>query len=228
MVPGQPSDERVLVLQDLKPMAAAEDGQGRDVTKEIAARDEVYADGYEKSPYQGVAKEWTFTFDLGEAPAAPLRLLMEGWIFPADASLNLAVAQRSDYPWLPPRLEVETADGWQVLMPNMGFPAGKTKAMVVDTPALPEGASRLRHRHQPVAALGPPGLVAAAAGSGKGKAARHQAAAEQSRPALPGLLRPGQKAPNAPHDYDYQNTSQESPWLPFPANTPATATCSNY
>jgi len=218
IVPGASQDERVLALRDLRPMAAAWDGQGREVTSEVAARDEIYADGYEKSPYQGVAKAWTFTVDLGEAPAAPLRLLLEGWIFPADASLNLAVAQRGDYPWLPPRLEVETKEGWQVLMPQMGFPAGKTKAMVVDTPTLPEGSSRLRivssfwlHWDHLAWSLLPV------------EEARELAAKAKILPSKAELRFRGfsaleRKAPNAPHAYNYQKTSQESPWLPFPGS----------
>ena len=97
ILPGEPSDDRVLAAADVRPVVAAWDGHGRDVTSRIAARDEVYADGYERGDAQGVAaRPWTFTFDLGAAPAAPVRLLLEGWIFPADASLNLAVAQRAE------------------------------------------------------------------------------------------------------------------------------------
>ena len=105
----------------------------------------VYADGY-RPRWQGLAREpWTFTFDLGEAPAAPVRLHLDGWIFPADACLNLAIAQKSDRGALYPRLEVELPSGeWVTLVDNMGHPAGKTKTMVVDTPPLPAGSSRLR------------------------------------------------------------------------------------
>ena len=216
IVPGEVQDERVLALRALQPIAGAWDSRGREVTKVVSARDDVYADGYQKSPYQGVSPEWSFTFDLGEAPAAPLRLLLEGWIFPADASLNLAVAQRGDYPWLPPRLEVETADGWQVLMPKMGFPAGKTKAMVVDTPSLPAGASRLRivssfwlHWDHIAWSL----LEAAAEREIEAAAKILPSRAELRFRGFSALAR---KAPNAPHDYDYQKTSIESPWLPFP------------
>ena len=144
VVPGERQRVAVLAARDVHPVAAAWDGHGEDVTARVRARDEVYASGYEPGPYQGVAKPWTFTFDLGEAPGAPVRLLLDGWIFPADASLNLAAAQRPDFPYLPPRLEVETAKGWETLIPSMGFPAGKTKTMVVDTPPLPAGAHRLR------------------------------------------------------------------------------------
>ena len=156
IVPGpvaaaeRPGGDEVLAARAVRPVVAATDGRGRDVTDRVRARDDVYADGYSRGPYQGLAAApWDFTVDLGPEAAArpgggPVRLLLDGWIFPADASLNLAIAQRDDLAPEAPRLEVETADGWRVLMPHMGHPAGKTKTMVVDTPPLPAGARRLR------------------------------------------------------------------------------------
>ncbi|HEX9668034.1 MAG TPA: CRTAC1 family protein, partial [Thermoanaerobaculia bacterium] len=146
VLPGRRLPDAVLASRALRPVAVAWDGAGMEVTARVARRDEVYASGFTESAYQGVAAApWTFTFDLGEAPAAPVRLHLDGWVFPADASLNVAVSQRPDgLAPTPPLLEVETAGGWRVLMPEMGFPAGKTKTMVVDTPALPFGARRLR------------------------------------------------------------------------------------
>ena len=149
IVPGGTTPERVLATRAVRPVARAWDGRGNEVTSRVAERDDVYADGFAKSAYQGVADRlWSFTFQLTEDPAdtpeGSVRLLLDGWIFPADASLNLAIAQRDDLGNPPPRLEVETAEGWQVLMPSMGFPAGKTKTMVIDTPPLPPGSTRLR------------------------------------------------------------------------------------
>ncbi len=144
---GRPPDD-VVSSAAVRPVVHAADGRGRDVTERVRARDEVYADGYERSRFQGHAAEpWTFTFDLGEAPEAPVRLWLDGWVFPADASLNLAIAQAVEHGGLEmvmTRLEVETADGWRTLLDPMGFPPGKTKMMVVDTPPLPAGARRLR------------------------------------------------------------------------------------
>ena len=214
IIPGARLPERVLASRNLRPVAGAWDGEGRDVTEAVRRRDEVYADGYVRSRYQGVARPWTFTFDLGAAPAAAVRLHLDGWIFPADASLNLAVAQRSDLPYVPPRLEVETAEGWRPLIPSMGHPAGKTKTMVVDTPPLPAGSSKLRivtslwlhwdriawttavADHEPV-------LVARLA----------PLRAELRYRGFSALVR---EAPNAPHTFDYAEQRAESPWLPFP------------
>ncbi len=207
--------ERVLGTRALRPMAAAWDARGREVTDRIRRRDDVYGDGWTPSSIQGVAREpWTFTFDLGEAPAAPVRLVIDGWVFPSDASLNIALAQRSDLELFPPRLEVESADGWQVLMPAMGFPAGKTKTMIVDTPTLPAGARRLR-------IVGSQWLswdriawsLSPADGEPVVRAKLAPAVAELRYRGFSELIR---KAPNAPHGFDYARTTVESPWLPFP------------
>ncbi len=207
--------EQVLGTRDVRPMAGAWDARGRDVTGTIRERDEVYADGWTPSTIQGVASEpWTFTLDLGAAPARSVRLVIDGWIFPSDASLNIALAQRSDLQLFPPRLEVETSTGWQVLMPAMPFPAGKTKTMIVDTPPLPEGASRLRM-------VGSQWLswdriawsLSPADEAPEIRAKLAPAVAELHFRGFSELVR---KAPNAPHHYEYASTTTESPWLTFP------------
>lgn len=221
VVLGQTQPERVLGSRAVRAVAAAWDGRGREVSALVRARDEIYADGYEPSPYQGVAAApWTFTFDLGEAPAAPMRLHLDGWIFPADASLNLAVAQRRDLSPSPPRLEVEVASAageaptWQVLMPAMGFPAGKTKTMVVDTPPLPPGAHRLRIASGQWLHWDRIAWTTAPADEEPRVVARLLPTTAELR--FRGFSRHARRAPNAPHAFDYAAARTDSPWLPFP------------
>jgi tetratricopeptide (TPR) repeat protein len=217
VAPGEKGDDRVLATREIEPLARAWDAAGRDVTAIVEARDEVYADGWEASPYQGVARQpWAFTLDLGRAPGTPIRLLLDGWIFPADASLNLAVAQRPDLSAPLPRLEVETRGGWQPLIEVMGHPAGKTKTMVVDTPPLPAGAQRLR-------------IVSGQWLSWDRIAWSQQPADDAPRItakleprtaelAYRGFSAPVRLAPNAPHGFDYQKVTTVSRWLPFPGS----------
>ncbi|HEX3555010.1 MAG TPA: FG-GAP-like repeat-containing protein [Thermoanaerobaculia bacterium] len=213
VIPGERQPVGVLAARDLRPVAAAWDGRGEDVTERVRARDEVYASGYEPSPYQGVARAWTFTFDLGEAPDGPVRLFLDGWIFPADASLNLAVAQRPDLPYLPPRLEVETAGGWQTLVPAMGFPAGKTKTLVVDTPPLPAGSRRLRIVTSLWLAWDRIAWTRERVDEAPEIRARlAPRAAELHYRGFSALVR---RSPNGPHGYDYGRVTPDSPWLPL-------------
>jgi Tfp pilus assembly protein PilF len=214
VVPGERQADRVLGSREVRPVAAAWDGRGEDATDRVRERDEVYAAGYEVGPYQGVAKTWAFTFDLGEAPAGPVRLLLDGWIFPADASLNLAVAQRPDLPYLAPRLEVETGTGWEPLLPAMGFPAGKTKTMVVDTPPLPPGARRLRIVSSLWLHWDRLAWTTAADDAAPLVQARLDPVVADLR--FRGFSELVRRGPNAPHAFDYDRTTTESPWLPFP------------
>lgn len=217
---GRPPDG-VVASAGIRPVVHATDGRGRDVTGRVRARDEVYADGYRRSRYQGHAAEpWAFTFDLGEAPGGPVRLWLDGWVFPADASLNLAIAQAVEHggpEMVMTRLEVETANGWQPLLDPMGFPPGKTKTMVVDTPPLPAGASKLRivttrWLHWDKVAWSTD--ISGEHGSDVVVKARLDAATADL--AYRGFSAPTRTAPNGPHLFDYQRTSTESPWLAFP------------
>lgn len=215
VVPGKSLPEEVRASRDLRPVAAAWDGAGEDATARVRDRDEVYAGGFPVGAYQGVAaRPWTFTLDLGEAPAAPVRLHLDGWIFPADASLNLAVAQRPDLPPVFPRVEVETEAGWQALVPEMGFPAGKTKTMVVDTPPLPEGARRLRILTNQWLAWDRIAWTTKRVDKEAKVVARLSPRTADLR--FRGFSEMVRRSPNGPHGYDYHRVTEASPWLPFP------------
>ena len=217
IVPGRKLPEAVLATRNLRPVARAWDAQGDEVTARVASADGIYADGWTRSAYQGVAAEpWEFTFELGAAPSAPIRLHLDGWIFPSDASLNLAVAQRPDLETWPPRLEIETDDGWQVLMPAMGFPAGKTKTMVIDTPPLPEGASRLRIVGTQW--LSWDRIAWSTAVADDEPIVQARLAPTEADLHYRGFSEMVREAPNGPHLFDYERVTAESPWLDFPGN----------
>jgi len=212
---GEKGPDRVLASRGLRPVVEAWDGTGAEVTDRVRERDEVYAAGYPPGPYQGVAREpWTFTFDLGEAPGRPVRLHLDGWIFPADASLNLASSQRRDLAYVPPRLEVETAAGWEVLAPAIGHPAGKTKTLIVDTPPLPPGARRLRIVSTLWLAWDQIAWTTTTVDDEPVVRARLLPVSADLR--YRGFSEMLRRGPNAPHGYDYERVSEESPWLPFP------------
>lgn len=116
------------------PVSRVTDDRGRDVTAVVAEEDSRYLASFEKGPYQGVAEEHAIEIDLRDAPAdEPLRLLASGWIRPTDSSINVAIAQGSHAPPTGLRLDVpDGRGGWTTVYPNLGFPAGKFKTIVVD------------------------------------------------------------------------------------------------
>lgn len=214
IVPGEITEDRVLGSRDLRPVKAWDDQQS-EVSRQLATRDEVYASPWQESPYQGVAATpWSLTLDLGETPGTSVRFLVDGWIFPTDASLNLALAQQSDLAAWPPRLEVETEQGWQVLMPSMGFPAGKTKTMVVDTPELPAGSRRLRIVGTQWLSFDR--IVWSTQPVDEEPVVRARLQPSGADLHFRGFSRMYRPAPNGPHYFDYSVTDHHSPWLPFP------------
>src|SRR6185503_6124797 len=65
--------------------------------------------------------------------AARLRLVCTGWFFWTDASVNMASARTPGVEFVPPILQLPGPDGtWHDAGPPLGFPAGKSKTMVIE------------------------------------------------------------------------------------------------
>jgi hypothetical protein len=60
-------------------------------------------------------------------------LFLNGWIFPTDASINVAISQSDGITIKQPSLEVINDKGqWQEVISSIGFPSGKNKTVIVD------------------------------------------------------------------------------------------------
>jgi hypothetical protein len=204
----------VRALRHLRRPLAAVDAQGRDVLELVATEDERYAAGYRPSRWQGLAAEpYSLTMDLGDLSAAQeLHLVLAGWIFPTDASINLAIAQSGRRP-LPPLLEVsDRRGGWRRLLDPMPFPPGKPKSIVLDLDPrdLPDGRFRIttdlwfhwdRIAFSTEDAAAPPRQTVLPVESG-----------QLSYRGFSELYR---MSSSAPHRFDFDQVSLESPWLPI-------------
>ena len=125
----------VYALGPLQAVAGAWDHAGRDVTSQLSARDERFLDTFALGDYQGIAAEHYVEIALGDdAPLeGPLWLVASGWVYPTDASINVAVSQGNRA--RPRGLQLDVPDGlggWVTVEENLGFPAGKTKTMLID------------------------------------------------------------------------------------------------
>jgi tetratricopeptide (TPR) repeat protein len=134
-----------------RPVAQAWDEHGQDVTEMVRVQDERYLDSFGRGFYQGVTQEHYVDIDLGDdIPASgPLWLLASGWIHPTDSSINVAISQGRHSPPQGLRLEVPDGHGgWLVARSNLGFPAGKTKTILIDLQGIwrPDTRHRLRLR----------------------------------------------------------------------------------
>lgn len=144
---------RIHTVQRPRLPVSVVDGHGRDLLPGLQQQDQRYVQAFERRIVQGLTDEWTMEFDLGELggelPLREPRLVLTGWVFPTDTSINEAIRQNAGLPVpAPPSIEIpDGAGGWRVVRPFIGFPSGKTKAMVVDLAGV-VGAenSRLRIR----------------------------------------------------------------------------------
>lgn len=122
-----------------QPIARAVDERGRDVTALVEAKDDRYLDTFSPGVYQGVAEDHFVEITLGDGVPTdgPLRLLGYGWIRPTDSSINVALGQGGRPSPQGLRLEVpDGRGGWRIAYPDLGFPAGKNKTVVIDLEGL--------------------------------------------------------------------------------------------
>ena len=129
---------RIHTVQRPRQPISIVDARGRDLLPGLQQQDQQYVQPFERRIVQGLTDEWTMEFDLGdlagEVPLREPRLVLIGWVFPTDTSINEAIQQNAQLAVpAPPCIEVpDGAGGWRVVRPFIGFPSGKTKAMVVD------------------------------------------------------------------------------------------------
>jgi hypothetical protein len=115
----------------------AVDHRGEDVTAHISEKDRLYPKEFRLLPFKGYAEKHSLTLDLGKLEQdGHYVLLLHGWVDYADSSANLAASQ-AGVVLVPPYLEVGNENGdFTVALPQMGFPAGLPKTMLVDLAGL--------------------------------------------------------------------------------------------
>jgi len=110
------------------------DGLGNDLRQETRHKDNVYVSNLKSDRYQGITKPHDLIIDLGKlADQEEVVLYLNGWTFPTDASINLAVSQSSRILVYPPYLQVKNKKGgWQTVIDNISFPMGKNKYLILN------------------------------------------------------------------------------------------------
>jgi hypothetical protein len=131
------------------PVAQAWDDSGRDVTDLVAKQDGRYLATFARGDYQGIAKDHFVEIDRGRVER-PFQgrgrwLVANGWIYPTDSSINVAIGQQHIQPH-GLSLEAQDENGrWKVVSADLGFPAGKNKTVLIDL-ATVGSARRIRLR----------------------------------------------------------------------------------
>ena len=139
------------VRAPLAPLRAT-GSDGKDWTRALARIDDVHAEPFTplEAQFLGLATpHWLeLEFDPTRVKnATHLRLVCTGWFFWTDASVNMASARTPGVEFVPPILQLLGPDGaWHDAAPPLGFPAGKSKTMVIELDALLAGWDRARPR----------------------------------------------------------------------------------
>jgi tetratricopeptide (TPR) repeat protein len=134
-----PPTNTVTVTGRVQALESARDDEGRNVSLEVRERDGRYLDFAGRGPYQGVTRDHFVELELPDsAPrSGPLWLVAQGWIHPTDSSINVALGQGTHA--LPRGLALEVADSsgrFRTVRPNLGFPSGKNKTILIDLQGL--------------------------------------------------------------------------------------------
>jgi tetratricopeptide (TPR) repeat protein len=146
----QPPALAVRTLTPPQPVVDARDQDGREVTDLVRRQDGRYLSTFARGTYQGVAADHFVEFDTGvpvRAGTPPVWLVASGWIYPTDSSINVAIGQGRAVQPHGLSLEAQDAAGrWIVVAPDLGFPAGKNKTILVDLSAAAGAAAGGAHR----------------------------------------------------------------------------------
>ena len=132
-VPPGPVTLRLFqVAQRMAPVSAV-DERGNDVRPALRESDDVYVTNLTPLQYQGVVEPHDLILNLGPTAGSPgTALFLRGWIYPTDASINVALSQQSAIELTAPALEVRDATGKWRRAADIGFPSGKDKTIVID------------------------------------------------------------------------------------------------
>jgi tetratricopeptide (TPR) repeat protein len=113
---------------------SAKDSYGNDLLSFITEKDDKYIANFKSGKYQGVTEVHDLIIDPGEAgKTRDLFLFLNGWIFPTDASINVAISQSANFKVISPVIQVINKKGeWETVIDKLGFPMGKDKTVIVD------------------------------------------------------------------------------------------------
>lgn len=114
--------------------ASAFDSHGNNILTFISAEDDKYHSAFQSEKYQGITEMKEIILDPGKAGRnGTLYMFMNGWIFPTDASINVALSQSDALKVVPPQIQVINRKGeWETVIGNIGFPMGKDKTVIAD------------------------------------------------------------------------------------------------
>ncbi|UCE93752.1 MAG: VCBS repeat-containing protein, partial [Flavobacteriaceae bacterium] len=131
--PPFPGMKILQIKEKITPVSAIDD-RNRDVLNRIAERDDKYIDNLVAGKFQGITQRHDLILDPGNTDNFEnLHLFLRGWIFPTDASINVALAQSDAVKVQFPVIQMVNSQGnWETVNSEMSFPMGKDKHVIVN------------------------------------------------------------------------------------------------
>ncbi len=125
---------RILTVQEKHAPVSAVGSDGNDVLPFISQKDDIYLSDFRPGKYQGITEMQDLIIDPGNIDVSGrFFLFMNGWIFPTDASINVAISQSDQIKVTPPLVQVLNKKGeWVTVTASAGFPMGKDKTVITD------------------------------------------------------------------------------------------------
>ncbi|HEX6627918.1 MAG TPA: FG-GAP-like repeat-containing protein [Gemmatimonadaceae bacterium] len=214
-VPPGPVKLRLYEITSRYTPLSASDERGENVLPALLKTDDIYVSNLQPLKYQGAVAPHSLVLDLGpQAGEANSYLFLRGWIYPTDASINVALSQQSSIALAPPSLEVRDAKGeWKTAVPSIGFPSGKDKTIVVDLAGkFPSADHHVRLRTN-MQIYWDQAFVALAQVSATRVTELDPVSADLHFRGFSRMYRKGGRY--GPYWFDYADVSKESPWRPI-------------
>jgi len=152
MLPGKSSlgfgQHELVTLRNRRPLLAAKNDLGVDVTRAVAEIDQTFASPsrLRETQLRGLAEPHSVVLDFDAlATDQPFVLALTGWLRFGGGMANIAASSYRDFPFPFPALEAEVSGQWQRVNVEVGAPSGRAKTILVDLAGkLPPGAGKLR------------------------------------------------------------------------------------
>ena len=215
-VPAGTASLRLYQVARPRPPVAATDELGNDLLPALRAQDDVYAATLRPARYQGLTELHDLVLDFGSlAGMDSVFLFLTGWIYPTDASINFALAQSHVLQVVPLQVQVRDPAGqWRTVIPDLGFPAGKSKTVIADlTGKFSSADRRVRIRTNMEIYWDRAFVAATASASPVTVTALRPVAADLHYRGFSRMYRKGGRY--GPQWYDYGTVSREPAWAPI-------------
>src|SRR6266550_7550941 len=201
-----------------RPPLSAVDGRGTDVLGDLREHDNRSVSNLTPQRYQGLTEPHELILDLDADAGRPGTLLfLRGWIYPSDASINVALSQqhklRADLPTLEVR---DTRGAWMPARTSVGFPSGKDKTVVIDLAGVfPTRDHHIRLRTN-MQIYWDQAFVAEELGAGSRESGIATLTPVSGLLHYRGFSRMYRRGGRyGPHWFDYDHVTTESPWRPI-------------